>query len=75
MWNETFEFEDFEFDMDVVVRLYDWDFMGPPEYIGYFLLLLLLLLLELLPLLLPLPLPLLLIGVVVVVVVFVLLMN
>mmetsp|Transcript_105491 Transcript_105491/g.169775 ORF Transcript_105491/g.169775 Transcript_105491/m.169775 type:complete len:948 (-) Transcript_105491:56-2899(-) len=34
-WNESFEFDDFEFDMDVVVRVYDWNAFGPPEYIGH----------------------------------------
>ena len=28
VWNEMFEFEDFDFDMDVIVRIYDWDLLG-----------------------------------------------
>ena len=28
IWNEMFEFEDFNFDMDVIVRIYDWDLLG-----------------------------------------------
>ena len=41
VWNEMFEFEDFTFDMDVIVRMYDWDLLGsallrPPLFHHYF---------------------------------------
>ncbi len=35
IWSEAFEFDDFEFDEDVVIRFFDHDAFSPPEYIGH----------------------------------------
>ena len=35
LWNEVFEFDDFSFTDEVIIRLYDWDLMSDHDYIGH----------------------------------------
>jgi len=35
VWSESFDFDDFEFDEDLVIRFFDHDAFSPPEYIGH----------------------------------------
>jgi WD40 repeat protein len=35
VWNERYLFDDFDFEQDIIVRIYDWDLLGAPEYMGH----------------------------------------
>jgi WD40 repeat protein len=35
VWNERYLFDDFDFEQDIIVRIYDWDLLGSPEYMGH----------------------------------------
>ena len=35
VWNQTFEFDSFNFTDDLIVRFFDWDLIGEHDYIGH----------------------------------------